>query len=432
MIYIAFSLCLFFLIAALYLFKGKFLNPSVLFFGLWTLILFLSSLNLYDMYMPSDEACWLIILMLFMFFAGNLVGSYKGLKTKKINFSNDLKTKMFDILFILLVIFTLIDVIIVIKNLINGVPMSTIRRWRMGAYGLDSNPLLDRRSFIEETFRSVVLNPFESLLIPVASYNFFFGDTKKKKIKYLLMSLVMLILSSIAGGGGRLSYIYFFGSFFLAFCLYCKDNKNNRVHLNKIRIYKKYLMIFFISGFAITFVFTVIRSGQGSFIKQTYKYFAMAPTLLSVWLPTIKTMDHTYGVLTLFGFHSYFFRAFDKLGLTFLVPQIYNNSYSAILMAEKFKNIGSGVSNAFVTPVFYFYIDGGYFFVILASFVFGFLVEKFYRKFSLNKTMQSFCYYILVMYGIFITFMRIQTAIPSYIISFILVYFLFNRQKGDK
>lgn len=91
-----------------------------------------------------------------------------------------------------------------------------------------------------------------------------------------------------------------------------------------------------------------------------------------------------------------------------------------------FLNIGSGVGNAFVTPIYYFYLDGGIMFVILASFIFGIITSIAYKKTIRAINLKSFCNYCLIVYGVFISFMRIQTAIPSYIISFIFVSVLFN------
>ena len=65
----------------------------------------------------------------------------------------------------------------------------------------------------------------------------------------------------------------------------------------------------------------------------------MSPTLLSEWLPIIKDYNHTYGLLSFFGMHSYVFRFFEKVGFVSLVPNLYNDSFKYLLLAENFKNI---------------------------------------------------------------------------------------------
>ena len=41
--------------------KGKILSPAILFYGLWSFILFLSNLQLYNITKPSAEAYFLIL-----------------------------------------------------------------------------------------------------------------------------------------------------------------------------------------------------------------------------------------------------------------------------------------------------------------------------------------------------------------------------------
>ena len=65
----------------------KIVSPSIIFFSLWTFILFLSVLNLYGLYKPSDEAYLLILLMNIFYFLGNviyeLIKKYKEEKLKE-------------------------------------------------------------------------------------------------------------------------------------------------------------------------------------------------------------------------------------------------------------------------------------------------------------------------------------------------------------
>ena len=231
----------------------------------------------------------------------------------------------------------------------------------------------------------------------------------------------MLLLSSIAGGGGRLGYIYYFGCFLLAFFNIYKSDKISEQTKRK---YKKIVLTILGIGFLLVVALTIFRTGKGNFIKQVYTYFALPPTLLSIWLPQIKEVEHTYGLLSFFGVHSYFFRTLETIGLSNLVPNIYNDVYTHILNAENFKNVGYGVGNAFVSPIYYFMIDGGYVFVCIASYFFGLLVSNLYRKLNENINMKKFVIYCLITYGVFLTFIRIQTAIPAYIISFIITYLI--------
>ena len=158
----------------------KIISPVILFFALWTFITFLSMLQLYGIYKPSDEAYFLIILMLVFFFLGSITKlKIRIFKNKKVNIEKNGETIskigkiIFYVLSILLIVFYVIDCIIVLQGYLDGVPMSKIRRWGMEPAGSTSNPLVARRTFAEEIFRSIILTPFATLIPPITAYMFF-------------------------------------------------------------------------------------------------------------------------------------------------------------------------------------------------------------------------------------------------------------------
>ena len=423
----------FFLIYFIRLQKEKCISPFLIFYAIWTFIILLSNLNLYNINKPSSESYLLILLMEVFFFMGHLLGKYvlKGKIQKKVKEKYDYKP-IYIIIYILAglsILLNIIDCVIVFREYISGVPMWQIRNWTLEPFG-SINPILSRRSFLEELIRTAIITPFNLIIYPISAYSLFHSKEKAKKISINICALIILFTSSLAGAGGRLGFIYFFGCYLLAFILYYQQNKRKNKYKEILKKYWKIIAVLGGLGLIIVFAMTVLRTGPGNFIKQIYTYFALAPTLLSEWLPFIKAYPHTYGLVTFFGIHSYFFRFLEKVGLGMLVPDIYNTSYQAILNAEIFKNVGYGSANAFVSPIYYFMIDGGYIFVCLASLFFGILLQKFFTNFNKNISIRSFSIYMLVVYGVFVSFMRIQTAIPSYIIAFILCYFLFYKERG--
>ena len=329
---------------------------------------------------------------------------------------------------IMVILLNLIDTIIVFKHLLNGVPMWQIRNWSLAPFN-SNNPILSRRSFIESFIRNVVFEPFGLLIHPVAAYYLFFGENKKDKKIMLFLSILTVLTESLAGGGGRLKYVYFIMCYLLTFIAF-KKTLNSKTNI--LKKYRKVLIIFIIIAFIIVVGFTALRSGGRGFINEAYRYFALPPTLLSEWLPKLRFEPHTYGLLTTFGIHSYFFRGLNQIGMSSLVPGIFNKSFEHILNAEKFIKVGSKSANAFVTPVYYFYLDGGFIFVVIASILFGFLVTYVFNKIDNKLNIRSFILYMIIMYGVFVSFMRIQTAIPSYIIAIVFVYILTKKDLGEQ
>ncbi len=425
---IAFVCSLIMFVVSLFLKKNKLINPLSFFCGLWTFILFLSSLRLFDIITPSNKAYFLIITMISFFSIGYILQKFIPKKKKNkevkedIDFEpNEKKLKLYFFLSYVAIFFTVIDCIVILKGIIDGYPLYEIRRWGMVPYGQGGNPLVDRRSLFEETFRVICLEPFGLLVPAVTSYAFFKFKNRKLAKKIIIVSMTYLFLSNISSGFGRLAIFYFIICFAFGFVL-----SKNTITISKKM--KRIITISLIIGVLSMTLFTVMRSGSNVF-KQVYTYFAMPPTLLSMWLRDLDKVPHTFGFLTFYGILGYFFKGFKIIGLSFLVPEVYDLTYNHILGAENFIFAGFGNANAFVTPVYYFYIDGGITFTILASLFFGFVVSRVYDKIESNLNMKNYILYCVVMYGLFVSFMRVQTCIPGYIISIIIVYLLFNERK---
>ena len=417
--------------------RKKAISPFVFFYFFWDFILLLSVLNLYGIYLPSDKAYFYIDLMLIFFFVGMVLRTFlrKRVSLRKCGFNSTSKDAInkinFKILYPLAFLsffFLIKDGFQILKLLKSELPLWQIRNWSLAPVGAD-NPIRSSRSFAEELIRKIIIEPFGNVMTPMACY-YFMAERNNKNSKWVfLITIVQLVLSSIVSGGGRLGFLCFCMAFFFAFLLV---SNHHMVARKIIKRYRRYILFAVLICFMAVVASTALRTGTGNFIKQLYTYFALPPTLLSIWLEKLDALQHTYGLLTFFGVHSYIFRAFEAIGLNSLVPKIYQVAYQAILNAELFLDTGFGIGNAFVTPIYYFYIDGGPFAICLFSFFFGVIVASFYNRYSSHKVIDCrlFSLYYLVMEGIFFTFMRIQTCIPVYIISFAFCYLLTEKDCG--
>lgn len=398
-------------------------SPITLFFSLWTIILLLSVLNLYNIILPSDEAYILILVMLLSFFIGYLLSKKRKKKQHNPHNKKTINEKSLYYSMIILttvnIILNIIDLIIILQYLANDIPLWKIRNWTLEPFG-SSNPILDRRGIIENLFRQLISPVLSMFIYPYSSYIVFNNHPKKTKIIILLFSIINLITSSFAGGGGRLGFIVFFGCMFFAYHIYYKKKKIRTK--NRFRLY----LILFLGVLALITT-TVLRTGIQNIFKQIYTYFALSPTLLSLWLPSLMTTPHTFGLLTTYGAHSYIFRGLKMIGLGSIVPHSFDVAQQTMLNAEKFLPVGYGVANAFVSPVFYFFTDGGIVFVVIASLFFGYIVTRFYDSLTqTNYSIKEYIQYCFIMYAVFISFIRIQTVIPSFVIAFAISYFLPN------
>lgn len=419
---IAFLISLILLLISLAMFRNKPLHPATLLCDLYSVILFFSILNLFNIYKPSDEAYILISVMLCSFWAGSLLGCFVGVRTHILSPAKDsehlLNVVLYNFFVILSIAFLLFDVFLAVKYILAGIPAWQVRNWSLEEFG-QRNPILERRSFVEELFRTVVLSPIGMLIPPVTAYTFFDARYKKSRNGTLVLAIVQVVLTCIAGGGGRLRMVYFCGCFVIAYLLF--SNKKLFAQFRKSK-YKKYIVIVGGVSFVGIVLMTWLRIGFNSLWQQIYTYFALPPTLLSIWLPSIKEAERTYGMLSFYGIFGYFFRTLKMLQFDFLVPNAYDNAFRYIINAQTFVKTGYGSGNAFVTPVYYLFLDGGKGFLCCMSILFGILTSKLHKKVCKKADVRNFVVYALVMYGVFETFMTIMTAVPTQILSIIFVY----------
>lgn len=428
---IVLCICFICFISSLFLFRNKPMNPITFFLALWSGIIFLSILGLYGLYPASNEAYLLLLLMIVCFFAGGVVCiKWRRTLTKPSKVCEEIcvRWKIYYLLLIVIIIIKLCDCVLLLKYYRDGIEMTQLKVWISEPWGSE-NPILSRRTLLEESFRTLIIIPFESLIAPITSY-VLFQSTEKNRKKCILfcLSLIHLLLGSLSGGGGRLGFICYGGCFLLAYFTFVKKNSLDR---QKTKMYRRGFAIAAICGIGLIVVYTIVRSGRGAFLKQAYTYFAMPPTLLSEWLPELKEATHTWGGLTLFGLHSYFFRVLEVLKLNFLIPDTYYVLYQHILNADKFLQLGFGTGNSFVTPIYYFYIDGGYFFVCAASAVLGGVISMLYEKLTNCINIRSFVMYIMIMYAVFVSFMRTSTAIPVFWLGFLMAMAIMKKKKVE-
>lgn len=404
--------------------KDRIKNPLVFYFALWTMILGFSSMHLYGMIIPSDKTYCIINTMNICFFLGGLVKMPR--KKAKILSKQEIECneRWFFILLIISIVFKSFGFFSALQSIASGAQWWQIRQSQYILYGTDPSS----NSLMWEVIENVVVNPFATLLIPISAYLIFRAPNKRITRIANCFTILFTIMDTVSGGGGRLGYIYLIGCYIYSF-LFLHDRQKIK------NIYKKYKRkikkILFVSLTVLVFV-TIFRVGVNNVFRQIYTYFGMTPALLDVNLAGMEYAERTFGLLTLFGFHSYIFRFFSMIGIQWIVPEAYERAYQYLLSGNTFKQVGFGTANAFVSPAYYFYLDGGIIFVIFASFIFGVIVSNAYYSIRKNLNIKTFCIYSLIMNAVFLTFIRIQTVIPSFVISIFLVLILVNKRKKLK
>lgn len=411
-------ICLLLLMICLKSSKDGMKNPFALYFALWFMILFFSSLHMYGMYIPSNKTYMLITVMNVFFFFGGLIKLPRKVVAGGRAESATLNKPVVYFLIALSLSFKTLEFITALDKLRNGMELWQIRQDAFEVYDMGSGGL------ILELIKNAVISPFTTVSVPLTTY-LIFREPSQKITKMLVVYLVVSnLMEAVSAGGGRLMYIYIAGCLIYSFLFLDKQ---------KIKgIYEKYEMkmkMIFSLLVMVVVMFTILRSGWESIFRQVYTYFGMTPTLLDVNLSELKGAQHTFGMLTFFGIHSYFFRFLNIIGMEMCVPELYETAYQYILNANLFKDVGFGIANSFVSPIYFFYLDGGIAFVALMSTLFGAIVSNSMKNIINNMDERKFCYYCIMMYAIFLTFIQIQTAIPAFMISILFVPLVLKREK---
>lgn len=359
----------------------------------------------------------------YYFYIGTLIARKFPIKNKIIKKYKYIKTpnKLFYIICILALVINIYDIVLVIIQFANGTPAWQIRNWVLEPFG-SSNPMQSNRTIIEQLLRTVIISPIYLIIPPLLADVISRWKKTKKNIVDVILYILLIITSTIAQCGGRLLFIY------LIICILLTIFTDRKKFIKQLKARTKNVYItatIIVFCILIATIYTIIRVGVNSIFKQFYLYFALPPTLLSEWLPQISQASHTFGLLTFFGLHSYIFRTLNMLGLSFFVPPVFSQAFDHILAAEKYIQVGAGTYNAFVTPIYYFIIDGGIIFVILASLFFGWIISQYYERTKNNTRLHSNVFYSIIIYGLFVSFMRVQTCIPNYLITLVLGILIF-------
>lgn len=425
MMYIAFVVCILFLILSIKRI-GSFFNPIFLFYVLWSVILLLNMIRAYGINETQNNTFILIIIGFISLYFGGILGR----NSRKIHFTfagkspeqvkHTLRYSVIYMIMIFTAILLLLDTIVAIKALMAGRSLTTIRSWYTAAYGSGKNPFVARRSYFEEVLRVVLIEPFCTALPILCAINIY-GERKNKI--FLASSIMLMIMNVVSSGGGRLSILIYVITFLICFFIYKRDMVLDR---NTIKKYSRLLMYCGIIGF-LGVVFLTTKRTSTSVIEEVYYYFAMCVPLLDRWMPYIEGVDRTYGMLGIFGLVRIPFLILENIGLQ--VPRTYKLAQGYILQANYFYNVGARTGNSFVSPFYYLYLDGGIFGIIIGMFLLGLLSEIIYQKIIICLEDRNVYFLLLFIQASLMSFIRWQFIGTAFFMSFLYSVLFFKKEE---
>ena len=399
------------------IFEKKKLNPITLFFGEWTIILYLASLNLFNI-ISAQQSTYQIIFIGVLAFA---VGFYLyNIFSKKITlFYRPSKTFYINKRWILIVgiisiIFFSFDFFKSLPSLLHGQSLGIMRQDAQSGV-LFSNPLLN-------AIRIIIATPFSWAITAVAAANLFSKDRKK----WLLVMASIIILMRVLSDGGRSVAIFFILSLIVSYSYTNTSRKNKGKSKFKI-------VALLILGFILLYGVTISRSGDNT-QRFTYYYFAMEPIMAEKWMNIIQNNGLIgYGMASFNGILFAFFYLTTNIFQLGSYPVFWKQIYDTIegfgTQWQIITTTGS-TANSYVSIFTTFYLDGRIIGVVLGMLIYGLWIAYIYNKCLRNRTEHNIAIYSFSLIGVFYTFQQFIFQNIYYAIGFImLVFFMYKKEK---
>lgn len=403
----------------------RLLNPVTIFSVIWSSILFLSSLKLYDLNACSDLTYLRFLLGVIFFFVGFFVNydlpSFRLYKDTRNNDSNEeyiideSKYKLLYIIVVFMIVYNIPYLTKSVRTLLSGGNLSIIlSNFRQDSY-------MEARS-LRKVMNNLIVGPMSYAIYPVCAYNII-----KKRKSLLSIMIVLLMIMELLKNGGRTILIYFFLSLLVAFS-YSKESKN---FANKTKRFIRKNKRRFI-GFAvlIMLIFAIASySRTGSYLLlHSYYYFSMQPTMFEQWASIVDASGlYGFGEASLNGFTFYPLYIFKNIfNLSF--PEHWYSIYNMVLDTD---HIWMPITylkrkaNAYVSVFWFFYLDGRELGIILFSLIYGAFCSNWVKKVKRDSNMKNICLYSMVLFTVFDTYVRMRFFVSDFVGGFLLLSFFF-------
>ncbi|MFS1664294.1 O-antigen polymerase [Streptococcus sp. zg-JUN1979] len=383
------------------------LNPLTIFFGEWTIIIFLVSLKLYGILPVSDKFFQMILIGSVMFFLGfylfkvfNNIAMTRIGTVNRPNYEYVINDRVVKFLIIVSLIFFSIDFFKSLIYFVQGYSLNHIRQVAQSG-ALFSNPVMN-------AIRIIIAAPFSLALTPLVAANFF----SKRRNNFYILGTLLILLMRLFSDGGRSPIIYLILCMFISYVFHNFNGKRSKLTFKRVIVIKSqqlFIIAFLIASCIGIYLITKSRSGEDT-IRDTYYYFAMEPYMFQKWANIVDSKNMmAFGMATFNGF---------LFPLSYLLANIvpgvgyftaWRNVYEVIEgLGTQWQVITSyGTSaNSYVSIFWTFYFDGRLLGIIIGMFCYGIFMAYFYFKVLKNRSEKNIALYSMVLIGLFYSFQQ--------------------------
>ena len=397
-------LCAFFAVAALIRYRSI-INPIFVFCSLFAFSAWLSTLGIEQVQIPSNETFLIVGIGVGFFAIGGFLSDNKvliklPLKSANENASYVISDTKLRIRTIIGIISSAIELRNTIKVFMSG-GLIAVYSQRL-AVQFDGAFNMMRKGFFESVNNQFIFQPVMYFLL-IAFLIKYFENNERKYFIYSIISLLVILVSN----GGR-TVVLLFIIYYVVLFLELKKGKTRALTISRDKV--KYL----VGGVVAVIVLFYVFSKRGTNIVSTIgSYYGYPIIHMQYKLKMAEQYFYTYGMSSFQGLFRPIINVFeiisgseaDILNTTAQISNLANSAY---------RFTSSVYYNAFVTPFYYFYCDGGLLGVSILSFIFGWFSNRLYIKHIIKRNNRTVLLFLLS-FGLPVcfSFVRFQYALST-------------------
>lgn len=395
--------------------KRNLWNPASVFLFEWALVVYLASLQLYNLIDISTKAYIFVLIGVVSFFIGSLFADNLRSSKNRVGRVYEIDYARINIASIVIIVFSLFRILFIFKLLSGGFSWWEIRLMSTsGEGGIGTLKGGNVSIFIHDC----IIAPLMYLIVPTLFAELLIGARNKKFIILSIIAMVCYSISTVSRSLWAFSILYILFIVLLYRGKYSLSKKVKRM--------MKYGFFIIILLCVIIYRITLMRNAEADILTNMYAYMTGCMPLLTLHLDEATSSIRTYGAMSLNGFLYPMFFVLNYLHIL-SYPDAFVDALFVKNSLEVFMPLSPHITmNAYVTLFYYFYIDFGYFGIALGSFVFGYLCMKSYKYWKRNGDIRSLVIYLILMQFIVFSVARIYTSISTRALSLFWIIFIFN------
>ncbi|MCC8067336.1 MAG: oligosaccharide repeat unit polymerase [Lachnospiraceae bacterium] len=401
------------------------MNPVTVFCSVWAVVLFLSGLHLYTMYLPSDHTYLMITSGIVCFVLGCLVyQTFAGMYSLTAGGRpiSGFHSRQEDVLrYRLTYVLLILSIAVALRNLagvaasLNSFSLSSVQTLlQSGDYENGLSPVMKALSIL-------VVQPVGFAVPAVVAVDWWKG----RKDRVLLLLAVIYMLLRMLSSANRTALILFF-LYLIVVPIVGSYGGVREERRKMVRLAAPLIAVGIIA-------FVLMSLSRGASLRTLYLDFAMAPEMFEIWAGKIdEAMVRGNGLTGIFGWVYALFYVIKNASLNLIpMPELVQTLYDWIQLTDT-KWVWPGESiraNAYVSIFWSFYVDGRWMGIIVEMFLFGIFAAAAYRRATILYTRKGMALYCIMFYALAFSFVRYQFSLSKVALAVFYIAFVLYRRE---